>query len=208
MMRGAINSAAVVSPHMVIVVLGKQLVRSEIHESLQRQVDIGIRTLRETDSRFIVMTGGQTNPTVQRTESEAMRGYAIRQGVGEDRIRTEETSRDTIGNAFFSRPIVDDIPGTDTIHLVTACYHVERATFVFEQCFGPAYDIKAAYCNDTSIPESELSEEEALERAEAFFDPITPGDLDQIEARIDEEHEIYDFGDNPVPGVIGDRSLD
>ena len=57
---------------MVVVVLGKRLKRLKAHESLQCQVDLGIQTLREADSRYLILAGGETNPAVPRAESEAM----------------------------------------------------------------------------------------------------------------------------------------
>lgn len=184
---------------MAVVVLGKRLERREIHESLQQQVDLGIRTLRDTDAEHLILTGGRTNPSVPRAESEAMRTYASEQGVEATTIRTETTSRDTIGNAFFARILVDELPDVDTVRVVTTCYHAERAAYVFEQCFGPAYDIRTPYCYETGVPKAERSEAEALERTEAFFDPVTPGELAQLAARIDENHDLY--GDRIVESV-------
>lgn len=177
---------------MVVVVLGKRLHRSAAHESLRHQVDLGIHALRETDAEYLVLTGGRTNPEVDRSESDAMRAYALERGVDSDRIFIEEVARDTIGNSFFTRSIVDDLPNVDTVQIVTTCYHVIRARYVFEQCFGPAYDIEVADCYESAIPDDELAEEDALARTEAFFAPVTPGDLEAIRDRLLAEHDRYD----------------
>lgn len=179
---------------MVVVVLGKRLKRLKAHESLQCQVDLGIRTLRETDSRYLILTGGETNPTVPRAESEAMREYAREQGVEEAALRIETRSRDTIGNAFFTRLLVEALPDVQTVRVVTTCYHAERAAYVFEQCFGPAYDVLTPDCYDTGIPETERAEAAALERTEAFFAPVLPGDLGRLATRIDADHDLYEDG--------------
>lgn len=178
---------------MTVVVLGNQLQSEEIHDRLQGRMDVGIEVLRSTNSEYLVLSGAQTNPDVPYAECEVMRDYAVTQGVDEDRIRLDDQAEETVGNGYFTRLIVEDLDAGNTIRVVSSCYHMKRAQFVFEQCYGPGYDIVTDDCYETCIPADELHEEESLEQAREFFDPVTRGDIEAIKERLIEAHYYYDW---------------
>ena len=116
--------------------------------------------------------------------------------------RTE--SLDTIGNGYFSRLTLerernrerDTEAGSreprQTVFVVTADYHAERAAYVFEQCFGDAYEIDVSHCVETTMAAEQPHEQRSLERAREFFDPVSPGDVEAIGRRLIETHDLYD----------------
>ena len=78
----------------------------------------------------LLLTGGDA--TVLRTgppESREMKRWALRLGVPESAIQTEETSRTTYENAVQAKTVL----GSGHILLVTAAYHLPRAVGLFEK---------------------------------------------------------------------------
>lgn len=73
-----------------------------------------------------VVSGGQGPDEVQ-SEAASMRGYLLEQGIGEDRIRVEDRSRDTAENMRFSRAIIDRENPKARIAFFTTNYHVFRS---------------------------------------------------------------------------------
>ena len=148
--------------------------------------------LRRTGAEYLIFSGGRTNRTLPWSECTAMQTFARRAGVDPSRIRLETRALDTIGNGFFTRILVDELPvDTDTVHLVTSTYHAERATYVFEQCFGDGYEVVAVEAS-TAVSERGDEERRRLRQARSFFDGIPPGELDSIRRRMGERHDYYD----------------
>lgn len=193
---------------MVVVTLGHRLVDESIHPHLRRRVDVGLSVFEETDARALLFTGGETTPGVSLTEGTVMRSYAIAQGVNPQQIHTENRALDTIGNGYFSRLVLDrlereretaresdrvaDREPTETVFVVTADYHSQRAAYVFEQCFGDAYEIDTTHCVETTMAAEQPHEQRSLERTREFFEPISPGDVSAIGRRLVETHDLYD----------------
>jgi hypothetical protein len=102
------------------------------------------------------------------TEGRAGGDYLLRRGVPRSRIAIEESSFDTIGNAYFSR-VIHVIPrGLRHILIVTSAFHMPRAEAVFRW----VYRLDAASCTldfdaspDTGIDPDVLAGRIAKERA-------------------------------------------
>lgn len=179
---------------MVVIVLGNRLDSGDIHKHLRGRVDLGIRLFRE-DDEALVMTGGRTNPNVDAAEAEVMRDYAVEQGVNSDEVLVESRGKDTVGNAFFSRCLVDRHLDTLTVRVATSCYHVARATYIFEYCFGEGYDVSAPDCYDSNVPSDELDEDVSISLNREFFSPVEEGDLAALRDRMVEAHDLYEASD-------------
>lgn len=177
---------------MVVVVLGHELRSESIHPELRGRVDAGIGVFQSTDTSYLIFSGGISTPVVPTPECEVMREYATDRGVDPTRILLETRAEDTIGNGYFTRRLVDDMrEPVDTIYLVSSCYHMERAEYVFRQCFGDEYDIDAGNCHRTDAGDDRQGNHEKLVRLREFFDPIDPGDVTAIRRRLAEAHDYY-----------------
>lgn len=178
---------------MVVVVLGHQLRSESIHPELRGRVDAGIDALRSTDASYLLFSGGSTNPVVSADECEVMREYAIERGVDPTRVLLETRAEDTIGNGYFSRRLVDEI-GEEiaTIYIVSSCYHMESAEYVFRQCFGDEYDVDGSYCHETAESgDPRGHDHEKLVQLREFFEPVDPGDMPAIRRRLVKAHDYY-----------------
>lgn len=176
---------------MTVVVLGCRQDSIEVRPELQGRMDVGIDALQRTDSETLVVSGGWTNPDVPFAECDAMARYAIENGVDPEDVVLEDRARDTVGNAYFTRLLLDGID-VSTVHVVSSCYHMERAAFLFEQCFGREYYVRTADCYRASDPAPERLEREKLEYAREFFDSVMTGDVAAIRERLVEDHPLYD----------------
>lgn len=178
---------------MVVVVLGHQLRSSSIHPELRGRVDVGIDALRSTDSTYLLFSGGARSPVVSTTEAEVMREYATGHGVDPGEILLETRSKDTIGNGYFTRRLVDEMNhDIDTIHLVSSRYHMTSAEYVFRQCFGDEYAIDCSRCYGGSGSDTDRSHgHEKLVELREFFETIEPGDVTAIRRRLAEAHDYY-----------------
>lgn len=89
----------------------------------------------------IVFTGGSANlvSPVTDTEADGARLLFLALGLPENRLVFEDTSRNTIENAVFTRRLVDPKPGERWL-LLTSAWHMPRAMGVFRQA---GFDVEA-----------------------------------------------------------------
>lgn len=74
------------------------------------------------------------------TEASAMADLAVLLGVPREAMYLEEESRDTLGNAYFTRERLLEPNGWRRIRVVTSDFHLSRAAWVFRKILGGEYD--------------------------------------------------------------------
>lgn len=70
------------------------------------------------------------------TEAESMGEYLLSKGVDNSRLLQEFASRDTIGNAYFSRLLHTDPGNLKKLLIVTSEFHMPRSKEIFEWIFN------------------------------------------------------------------------
>ena len=78
--------------------------------------------------------------TVTTTEAAAMADFATHLGAPQDALYLEEESRDTLGNAYFTRVRFLEPNGWRVIRVVTSDFHLSRAAWVFRKILSDDYD--------------------------------------------------------------------
>lgn len=93
----------------------------------------------------ILLSGGAPSKRSRVSESCAMYDYLVSMGLPRNALIKEEKSRDTFGNAIFSKKIVDRIKPAK-IFVFTSNWHLRRARLIFEKFFGGAYRLSFVEC--------------------------------------------------------------
>jgi hypothetical protein len=104
------------------------------------------------------------------SEARAGAEYLIRHGADPRRIALEESSYDTVGNAYFSR-VVHAIPrGFRRALVITSAFHMPRTEAAFLWIYGlpapgPACELDFEAVSDTGLDAPTLAARIAKERA-------------------------------------------
>ncbi len=94
----------------------------------------------------IIASGGFTGKKGVGSEASLMRDVLLMEGVPDTSIYLEENSKTTIGNAYYTCKIVQDLKmQVEKIYLVTSCYHKTRAQFIFSKFF-PESLLDTSFC--------------------------------------------------------------
>ena len=140
---------------------------------------------------LLLLSGGISNQDVPISEAEVMRKYCVDNQIPEDKTIMENESLDTIGNAFFTRNIADSIKNVTSIYVVSSCYHMQRAKYIFGMCYGAKYKLHFKNCNLYSKIRVDVKEKSSLMLAYDFFKDIDVGDVGAIEKRLFTYHKLY-----------------
>lgn len=184
------NSSRDKTFNRVVVVLGNRLIIDGVHEELKGRMDTAIKLWSSLENSLMLVSGGKTNPSIRKTEAEAMKEYAVSKGVPAKVVLTDNDAMDTVGNAYFTRRILDFHPRVKFVYTVTSCYHIERTEYIFSACLGPKFKLDCKTCFNSARQTAE-SEKKSLTAARILFSEITPGDIDWIESRLRERHSLY-----------------
>lgn len=102
------------------------------------RADEGIQLYKQGYAPKIVFSGASLDEGP--SNAHAMREQALRAGVPNEAIVTDELARTTYQNATGTKPIVDRLRAR-TLLLVTSPYHQRRAALTFRHVYGSDYTI-------------------------------------------------------------------
>lgn len=95
------------------------------------------------------------------TEARAGADYLNRRGVAEDKLRIEQLSLDTIGNAYFTRVLFTDVFKLRKLLVVTSEFHMPRTRAIFEWVYGldipmESYELEFRAAPNVGLDEASL----------------------------------------------------
>lgn len=144
----------------------------------------------------IVMSGshGMYDPPPPRAEAAAMAEIAVAAGVPPGSITAETRSRDTIGNLWFSKPLLGP-PCGQAVTVVTSDWHAARVRYLTQVIWGPAYQVAVEPLADeaSARPPGEIARWEAglLAVSRRWLADVQPGDDAAIAAVLARDHPVY-----------------
>jgi uncharacterized SAM-binding protein YcdF (DUF218 family) len=172
---------------IIAVVLGSGLAADgSAHPVTDMRARSAAQLLREQDIKLIC--SGSRPPDDQgthgSTEAQVMADIVKSEGIDSSRILLEDQSFDSFGNAIFTarRYLADKPEGI--LYIVTSQFHMPRALYIFSQVLGPGWQVIAYGVPDWELEDRQPGAPAAMDRALAFFDGITAGDLDACEKKL------------------------
>ena len=120
------------------------------------------------------------------TEAEEMKKVLLNLNVPDKDIIKEELSKDTIGNAYFSKVKIIKPYNFKTILVVCSDFHLKRAQFLFQKIFGNEYsiDFLTTPTESGNDPEFMQLEDGVLKRQSNFLSEMKDGDDVFLQTRL------------------------
>lgn len=114
--------------------------------------------------KHLILSGGYTSHI---SEARVYYDYLVSIGVPSHCLTLEETSKDTIGNAAWSKKIIEEKNLGKDIAIITSNYHQQRAQMIFNHIFGEQYtiqtiNVKTPFTYKTKIKELALYSAESI----------------------------------------------
>jgi uncharacterized SAM-binding protein YcdF (DUF218 family) len=140
----------------------------------------------------VVMSGGYSYDLLQapaKTEAQAMKDYAVTLSLPAGKIITEEESRDTIGNAYFTKTKVLIPHGWRKVLVLPAPTHsTERVVYTLKKIWGTEYtfNLLPAAQNEDLSPQSH--EGHALRQTKEWLATVRDGDHKSAYAILKSKH--------------------
>jgi hypothetical protein len=175
---------------------------------LERAIQIG-------DFRFVItLSAGTTHkpPPLDEKgfpvlESIAAAKYLLQRGIPAQRILTETSSYDTIGNAFFSRVIHVDPLHLKKLLVITSEFHMPRTKAIFLWVYGLSRNHNEYQLAFESVPDNDIDDEIISARKERERESLIR--LEELKARIKtfEEFHLWLFHEHKAYSIANSERL-
>ncbi|MEK6924984.1 MAG: YdcF family protein [Nanoarchaeota archaeon] len=126
----------------IIIVLGHESNKGFLSEIAKSRLDRAIEFYFKTKTKLL-FSGGYSLKVRKNeglSEAELMKNYAVQKMVSSKDILLEKESRDTQGNAYFTKQIVLANKWRKIL-VITTDLHIEKSKFFFEFIYGKDYSI-------------------------------------------------------------------
>ncbi len=181
----------------IIIVLGGGVdEKGNIPDEVKERILLA-KKIYEKKKQFILMTGFKgmyEKKIIKISEAKAMKTFAKEKGIPSKNILTENKARDTIGNAFFSRTILETKKITRAT-IITSQYHMKRVKYIFNKIFSKKYTLmfesSKEVLNNSYLEEKNKKEKELILKTKKFLESLKTTDLNELKKWIFSIHPSY-----------------
>ena len=186
------------NPSKVMVLLSHEMDTSgHLNIESQARADLALKLFECGDYDAVLTLGWAYRPDCQIPIALSMRDYLILKNLNPRKIFTDITSRDTVGDAVFSRINFIDPKNIRSFDVVTSDYHVKRTEKIFSFVYGPDYPF-LVFGSQTASPSNFVAQEKKSTNSFiATFGDITQGNIKKILKQLQEHHPFYNGSQPP-----------
>lgn len=176
-----------------IIVLANQMDKNGLlnYESKTR-ANKAVEILNKRGISHIVTCGWAYRDDSDIKIADAFKSYIVNSlGVKPNKVITELNSRDTVGDAYFTKINIALSLNWKNLCVVTSDYHVKRTKEIFSFIYGNNFSVEiygASVFHDDSIISNEIASTNAFR--ETFFGVATGNNI-EILKRLKERHPFY-----------------
>tara|TARA_B100000795_G_C22792498_1_gene437637 strand:+ start:45 stop:614 length:570 start_codon:yes stop_codon:yes gene_type:complete len=177
----------------IIIVLGHFMDKTgQLNKESRLRLDLAIEVSHQNKNSLIITSGwdyfGEYNIAI----ADSMKSYIVsNSNISNDLILTETSSRDTVGDAIFTKINLVKKIGLNNLLIVTSDYHVKRVKKIFSFIYGEQYTIKVLGSKTFKNNELSESEDKSLNQFYKTFNGVKSGDDILIYNRLCSDHPYY-----------------
>jgi len=175
----------------VIVLANEMDAQGVLNKESSSRADLAANLTKKLKIPYVVTCGWAYRIDTNINIADAFKDYIATLGVIPEQIITEVNSRDTVGDAVFTRMNIVEPLGFKKFCVVTSNYHVARTKKVFDFVYGSnfSFDVRGAEVEfDDDVLSKELNSESAFTNT---FSNVQLGDFDGIMEALKENHPFY-----------------
>jgi len=164
----------------------------QLNEESCSRLDLTIDVFRKNKHAFIITSGWDYYAEYNIAIADAMKSYIVNNShISHELVLTETNSRDTVGDAIFTKINIVNKKSTSNLLIVTSDYHVSRTQKIFSYIYGEKYIVKVIGAKTTREKESSELEDKSLNEFYITFKGVKSGDDDLIYKRLSTDHPYY-----------------
>jgi len=159
-------------------------------ESVAR-IRLGVEYFFQNTQSILITCGWNYRKDTETPIGNVMKNFAIELGVPKNNIITELNSRDTVGDAFFTKVNIIEKRLCKDILVVTSDYHVDRTNVIFNFIYGPNYKIHVIGAQGFFNQDKQIQENDSLNAFYKTFKNVEIGNNLNIFTALTMHHPFY-----------------
>lgn len=176
--------------------------KGKLNTESASRMDAAIDAYNNFEASYVITCGWAYRDDSPLTLADAMKAYAIKsQKISPDTIITETKSRDTVGDAIFSKRNILSNRGWRKLMVITSDYHIPRTHEIFTYVYGMQYTVNVIGVPTDKNEKQSEKEITSLYTFHKTFFGINAGDDISMHNRLCEKHPYYN-------GLIHPKILD
>jgi uncharacterized SAM-binding protein YcdF (DUF218 family) len=180
----------------VIIVLGNFMDDSgQLNKESRSRLDLAIDLFSRNKHAFIISSCWDYYGEYNIAIADAMKSYIVNKShISDELVSSETNSRDTVGDAIFTKIKIVKKKGIKNLLIVTSDYHVSRSHKIFSYIYGEQYIVKVIGVKTaplSKIKELLEREDKSLSVFYKTFNGIKSGDDVLIYKRLCADHPYY-----------------
>ena len=161
-------------------------------EETQKRLDKAADLFLTHDAQAIILMGWAYLSDTECTLSESMANYLQKQhAISQKYLHLDNDSRDTVGDAYFSKVKFYHLMKNHKICVVTSDYHLERAKIIFEFVYGDDFCCDFVGTCSEKAKTQQRKEQESIKQFQKTFENLPIGDNAAIFERMRTAHSCY-----------------
>ena len=153
---------------------------------------MGVDVFEAMNADFLVTCGWNYRDDTTITIADAFRAHILRfSNLSPDQILVERNSRDTVGDAYFTKTRYVKPRRWASIVVVTSDYHVERTQVIFDFVFGAEARIKVLGVHTEADEATHQKERKSLAAFRETFKGVCPGNDVEVHNALRTLHPFY-----------------
>ncbi|MGY5789043.1 YdcF family protein len=176
----------------VVVLANLMDAQGQLNEETEERVKTGVSALHRGLAPAIVMCGWAYRDDSDICIADAMARYAVDTlRVDSSNILTEPSSRDTVGDAVFTKRNLANPLNWRGVLVATSAYHCPRTLEIFSFVYGPTVHVEALPAKGEMTTQLSSSEAKSLAAFRSTFNGVPTGSDEAIYERLRKQHPFY-----------------
>lgn len=176
----------------VIILSNHMNAEGQLNDESARRASKGVEVFKESNAKVIITCGWAYRNDSSIAIGDAFKHHLVeRYEINDEKILVETTSRDTVGDAYFTKINIVDPSQWKRLIVVTSDYHVKRTIEVFNFVYGDRYWISVVGAQTRHDSEKHLAENNSLEAFRHTFTGVTKGNDFDILNALKIRHPFY-----------------
>jgi uncharacterized SAM-binding protein YcdF (DUF218 family) len=180
------KSIATISKDAVIILSHRRENNDDLSEECKKRIEKGIKLVLFKKAKNIILCSEMA--------TKSLKDYLEKKGIKKKNIFLQQKSKDTIGEAFFTKRDVLLPNNWKNIYVISSDYHIRyRATFIFDFVLGVNFNIDYLTIKSDKIKDINVFSDQirSLYLFIKLIRGIDPGDDKFLKKRIFESHKLY-----------------
>lgn len=187
----------------IIITSNEMDARGTLNEESASRACVAAKVAIDLEIPYVITCGWAYRKDSEITLADAFKRYLVENfAIEPNRILAVIESRDTVGEALFTRIKIVEPMGFRNLCVVTSGYHVPRVCRVFQFVYGANFNIKIIEAGGKDGSEVEERERASIVAFEKTFNGVQAGDLCKIIEAVRRRHPYYNGDIHPKISLL------